>query len=183
MIEEIWKDIDFTNGEYQVSNLGRIKSMQRIVKDSKGRLQPINEKLIKGWINQKGYVEVSIKGKSHKVHRLVAKAFIENLELKPSVNHIDFNKENNCLQNLEWVTNKENTHHAIVNNRIKRQIGSSHYKAKAVNQFEKNGDFVRKWDCMSDLERQMNVDRSNLIRHLQGSSRYKSVKGFKFEYA
>jgi hypothetical protein len=183
MIKEVWKDIDFTNGEYQVSNLGRIKSMKRTLIDFNGRNHPIEERILIPFNNTKGYLEVTIHKKNYKVHRLVAFAFVENPNSKPCVNHKDCNKKNNSIHNLEWVTSKENTQHAIENNMITRIKGGNHYKAKKVNQFALSGEFIKQWNAMADIKRELDADISNLIRHLQGASRYKTIKGFKFEYA
>lgn len=94
--QEIWKRI---NGypDYQVSNFGRVKS---------------NRKILTPWNDGKGYMKVELHGKSMRVHRLVAQAFIPNPENKKQINHKDGNKSNNDSSNLEWCTNSENTKHA-----------------------------------------------------------------------
>lgn len=108
-MEEIWKDIKEYEGIYQVSNLGRVKSL----KHSK------EGKLLKGRVTGKGYLSVALfrnsVRKSNSIHRLVAEAFIPNPENKPEVNHIDENKLNNDVSNLEWVTSKENSNHGTRN--------------------------------------------------------------------
>lgn len=102
---EIWKAVEGTSGALEVSNCGRVKSNLR-----DGRiLKPTKDK--KGYLRLR--VTINRKRYSYKVHRLVAMAFVPNPESKPQVNHIDGNKENNSASNLEWVTNKENAHHAI----------------------------------------------------------------------
>lgn len=112
---ELWKDIDGYEGFYQVSNLGRVRSLPRYVSDRR-----LGTKFLKGrdlslTADSNGYVIVVLQRngekRSFKVHRLVTTAFLPNPENKPSVNHIDHNKANNCLSNLEWCTPKENTAH------------------------------------------------------------------------
>ena len=98
---EIWKDVVGYEGLYEVSNLGRIRRGERIKKPH---------------IDHGGYLTVQLskhsKMKCLKVHRIVALAFIQNPENKRTVNHIDGNKQNNCVENLEWATHSENISHA-----------------------------------------------------------------------
>jgi len=180
-MEEIWVDVDFTNGEYRVSNYGRVKSMvrKRVFKD--GRERVFDGKILK---NRKGkyYLSVSIYNVNRDVHRLVATHFIPNEGNKPCVNHIDCNKENNFVDNLEWVTYKENTKHALINDKIPRKFGINNHNSRKIVQLNTDGEFIKKWDSLSDLKRCLNVDLSNLIKHLKKSKGYASVKGYKFEY-
>ena len=117
-IFEEWRDVEGYEGLYQVSNMGRIRSLRY------GRTY-----IVKNQHNDRGYCYISLhkngKGKHYFVHILVAKAFIANPEGKKQVNHIDANKSNNCVENLEWVTQEENLQHAYKNGLIK--IGSSHH--------------------------------------------------------
>ena len=104
-MKEIWKDIENYEGLYQVSNLGRIKSIRKMKKQNILKL---------GTRNTYNVINLMKNGKarSFQVHRLVAKAFIPNPENKPQVNHINGVKNDNRLENLEWVTRSENTIHA-----------------------------------------------------------------------
>ena len=120
MPNEIWKDIKGYEGKYQISNLGNVKSVYRKVNHryrGKEKTRTIYEKILKKAVNRFGYEYVCLtdksKGKKLKVHRLVAEAFIPNPLNKKTVNHIDGNKSNNCVDNLEWSTYLENQHHAI----------------------------------------------------------------------
>ena len=114
--DEVWKDIEGYEGLYQVSTCGNIKSLAKPRKNGNGRCYIQKEKLLKQSFTSTGYKKVELykdgKRKSFKVHRLVAIAFISNPDNKPEVNHIDGNKINNNIDNLEWVTSSENTIHA-----------------------------------------------------------------------
>lgn len=114
-MEEEWRDIEGYKGEYQVSNLGHVRALN--FKSINGRVCPMTLRP-----KENGYLCVGLvktrmgKGrkprKMHYIHRLVAQAFIPNPENKPEVNHINGNKKDNRVQNLEWCTRKENDDHA-----------------------------------------------------------------------
>ena len=106
---EIWKDIPEYEGKYQVSNLGRVKSLQRW----SGTRFYNREYILNNYVNKKnGYVYVYLtknnKSKNIRLHRLVAQAFISNPNNHLYINHIDGNKENNCIDNLEWCDSSYN---------------------------------------------------------------------------
>lgn len=130
MIEQ-WKDIEDYEGKYEVSNLGRVRSLSRMVqyrskfgkecsRTQKGRLTAIND-------NGNGYKTVTLwknnKGTTMYIHRLVANAFIENPDNLDTVNHIDFDKSNNDLINLEWCSLQENIEHSVSNGRYDHRGG------------------------------------------------------------
>ena len=135
-MEEIWKDIKGYEGLYQISNLGRIKSLPRTNKNRKVKKETMKvfTKLPKGYLK----VGLNKEGKTKYcfVHRLVAEHFIPNLENKPCVNHKDCNTSNNCVENLEWVTHKENN--SYKNHHLKRNIASVIYYLKRDYFDEKN---------------------------------------------
>lgn len=113
--DEVWKDIEGYEGLYQVSTCGNIKSLPKVRRNGTGTYIQ-KERLLKPSNTSTGYKKVELckdgKRKSFKVHRLVAIAFIPNPDNKPEVNHIDGNKINNNIDNLEWVTSSENSVHA-----------------------------------------------------------------------
>jgi hypothetical protein len=130
-MKEVWKDIVGFEGFYQVSNLGRVKSLEKKVPYGYG-LRTIPERILKNNINQCGYCYVVLYKdtckRKHKVHRLVAEAFIENPNNKKCVNHKDGNKQNNCVDNLEWVTHSENMQHASDSGLWESWNKGKHYK-------------------------------------------------------
>lgn len=117
MSGETWKDVEGYEGLYQVSNFGRVKALYKELTVGNNGGTRIYPEAILALGNSVGYPKVELhknsKGKSHKVHALVATAFLPNTLKKPCVNHKDGNKTNNHVSNLEWVTFSENLIHAI----------------------------------------------------------------------
>lgn len=112
-IKEIWKDIKGYEGLYQISNFGNVKSLARRVNcgDNKTRLK--QERILKNTLDNHGYLTTSLcdnrKKEKYLIHRLVAEVFIPNPNNLPQVNHIDENKTNNNVENLEWCTQQYNS--------------------------------------------------------------------------
>lgn len=126
MPDEIWKDIVGYGGTYQVSSLGRVRSVSHV--DSLGRVH--TGKILSPQHRTKNYLSVKLSynncGKSHNIHRLVAEAFIPNPNCLPQVNHKDENKENNAADNLEWCDSKYNINYGT---RTDKCRGENHWCA------------------------------------------------------
>ena len=127
---EVWKDVVGYEGLYKVSDRGNVYSVERIgVNGNK-----IGGRMLKPWYDRYGYIRVSLRKngikKNKRVHRLVAEAFIPNPNNLPEVNHMDENKTNNELSNLEWCTRKHNNNHGTI---IERSAQARSKKVRAVN--------------------------------------------------
>ncbi len=136
-MKEVWKDIAGYEGLYQVSNFGRVRSLERVVQHMhSGKLTlPSKLKEPKGG-----------KRKQISIHRLVAETFIPNPDGLPCVNHKDENKTNNHVDNLEWCTYKYNTHYGTNIERARKK------KGKAVNQYDLRGNLVNSWESLAEAE-------------------------------
>lgn len=171
--DEIWRDIKGYEGIYQVSSKGRVKSLERVTVDSIGRKHHRKERILKDHM-YKGYLYVRLYDGPKRIHRLVAEVFIPNLENKPQVNHKDENKTNNKVENLEWMTAKENLNYGTRNERSAKAL------SKPVAQYTKDGEFVKIWPSQSEAERQLEISPGNICNALQG--RYKTCGGFVWKY-
>ena len=123
---EVWKDIIGFEGAYQVSNKGRVRSLDRKQENAKGNTIRYKGKILKQSPNSSGYLRVELKSKNKFerwfVHRLVAVHFVNNSapDIYTVVNHLDSNYLNNAADNLEWTTLRGNAQHALLNGRLKR---------------------------------------------------------------
>lgn len=162
-MDEIWKDIEGYKGLYQISNKGRVKSLYNG-----------SERILRPWINNDGYLNVKLyknTAAQHRlVHRLVAKVFISNPDNKLQINHKDENKLNNCVENLEWITCIDNCNYGTRNERISRKI----------LQYSKSGEFIREWQSAAEVERELNINHSNIASCCKGKR--KSSGGFVWRY-
>lgn len=135
---EMFVDILGYEGYYQISNYGNVRSLDRVIKEKTGKTQTIKGRVLKQRTNPGGYYYVELSKNGTKatfaIHQLVAQAFLDNPKNKPTVNHINGNKLNNSLPNLEWATYSENLEHAYKTGLrravISSEVGSKNYKRK-----------------------------------------------------
>lgn len=176
-MQEIWKDINGYEGMYQVSNLGNVKSLNFKNTGKEG--------LLKQTLENNGYLRVSLcKNKKvdyQNVHRLVAKTFIPNPKNYPIINHIDANRKNNNMNNLEWCTMQHNVRemYRLGNQRI--VSGNKHCRSRAVDQYDKNGNFIKRWEYMTLITKELHIDYSNISKCCKGLK--KMAYGYKWKYA
>ena len=172
-MNEIWEWIEGYEGKYQVSNLGRVRSVDRWrANRSNGYIQ--KGQILKANLDH-GYERVNLykngKMKHCRVHRLVAQTFLENPFGKEQVNHIDGNKRNNRLDNLEWCTPKENNQHAI-DNKLKSLESSN----KEIYCFQ-NG---KTYKSLTLAAKELGLYKSNICKVCKGKR--KSTGGYTFKY-
>lgn len=132
-IEE-WADINGLQNEYQISSLGRLRSLDMVVPVSGGGSRKVVGRIRRNAINKNRYVVNSIRNKTYFIHVEVAKAFIPNPENKPEVNHLDGDKSNCKKSNLAWVTRIENIEHAFKNKLIKPAVGVNQSQTKLTEE-------------------------------------------------
>ena len=169
--EEVWKPIVGYVGLFEISSFGRVKSFRK--KD------PYILKEITGGNNDYKTVQFQVNKirKTFLIHRLVAQHFINNDDEtnKIQVNHIDQNVENNYYKNLEWCTPKYNANYGDRNKKVSEKAHK-----KKVLQFTLDGEFVREWDSLCEIERQTGFPRTNISACCRG--KHKSAYGFVWKY-
>ena len=181
--EETWKDIKGYEGLYQVSNMGRVKSLERTVTSKNGSKQYRKERILKPRPNGKGYLRVNLfksssETKDFYIHRLVCEAFHENPENKPCVNHIDENKTNNTASNLEWCTYKENSNHGTRNARMAKGVAKA--LSKPVGQYTREGELIKVWQSTREVERQLGFAHLAISKVARGKR--KTAYGYVWKY-
>lgn len=180
---EQWKDIEGYNGLYQVSNTGKVISLNW------KRTGQIKEMCLKS--HNKGYQQIELvdkngKKKTHLVHRLVATAFIENPNGLPMINHKDENKLNNNVENLEWCDSSYNAKY-YADRHIKgrpREFKPSeiyHKRSTPIIQTTLSGEYIRTWENDVSIKHELGVNDWSITQCCRGKR--KTAYGFKWHYA
>lgn len=172
--EEIWKDVLGYEGRYLISNMGNVVSKERIGKNG----AKIDKKVMKKSM-LRNYLSVNLRNEKWQkrvhIHRLVAEAFIPNPNNLPQVNHIDENKLNNCVENLEWCTVRQNVTHNDLH--IKRWIK----KSMAVLQCKENGEIVKEYYNAAHAARETGISRPAITNRCLGKIN-KPIGGYYWKY-
>ena len=166
-MKEEWKDIEDFEGAYQISNLGRVKSLGgwRGTAKRKEKIRTIHS-------THDGYAKVRLqhqgKDKTMRVHRLVAKAFIPNPKNMDTVNHIDGNKKNNKVSNLEWVDRTEQMIHAYKLGLKNKLYGKANGMSKAIIQYDLNYNILNEFETIQEANALLKYVKSKFCRTLLG---------------
>lgn len=187
-MEEIWKDIKDYEGLYQISNLGRVKSLEKVTyHGSIVRRRP--EMIMKQRLTKRGYLEIILCKNSiqriFKVHRLVAEAFISNDDPtnKTTINHKDECKINNYAENLEWMSPYDNYIYGTGRERsISKRTSGLNSRARKVLQINKDtNEIIKEYNCINDAVRELNISTHvNIVNCCK--DKIKTAYGFKWKY-
>lgn len=179
-MEEVWKDIEGYEGLYQISNMGRVRSVDRTVVKGVGHENKTNVfykgRVLKHGTDSWGYAFVILQNQGKKcvlVHRLVANAFLDNKQNKMQINHIDGNKQNNAVCNLEYCTPSENMKHAA-------KLGLT--KTRHIAMVDgSTGNDIMQFHSIEDAQRYFGREKgTNIENCLNGRS--KTAYGYKWRY-
>ena len=186
--EEIWKDIPGYEGLYQASSLGRIKSCQKVLRYRNGKIVHRNERMM---VLTKGFGQYLTVGlskndvkKLYNVHYLIAITFIDNPNNLPCLNHKDEDKFNNSVENLEWCSYSYNTKY---NNNMRKKIdtrnsNNSRGCEKQVYQYDLQGNFIKKWDSLKSIQRELGYKVSNISSCCLNKTYRHNAYGYKWSY-
>jgi len=175
---EEWKPIEGYEGLYEVSNLGRVRSRDRIVvRRTDGRSTLVPGRIMK--VNHAGYyptvgLNKGYRQKTHLVHRLVATAFLERRENETYINHLDNNPGNNRADNLEWCTQSHNIQYAYDNGRKEGP------HMRDVDQLSMDGTYIKTWHGVHAAGRDLGIHGENISKVCKGERSH--TGGFKWRY-
>ena len=183
---EEWRNIEEYKGLYQVSDCGRVKSLDRWI-THKGSKHFVKGRILKLCKANTGYMAVGLfkngKGNWYLVHRLVAEAFLDNPDNLPCINHKDEDKTNNNVTNLEWCSYRYNANYGTKMKRISDKLkGVNNTKlSKTVYQYTLDGEFVKEWPSVNEIKRQIGYDCTSISACCRGKckSAYKYIWRYK----
>lgn len=163
-MKEVWKNIIGYENLYQISNKGFVASLDRIVNgNQQNPYRNLKGKVLRSGVDGMGYKRINLlkngKQKSFTIHRLLAIYFINNSNNLAEVNHIDGNKLNNSLNNLEWCSHKANMKHARDNGLI------VNYKTSKVLQYDKNENLINRYGSIINASKETKINKSTISRN------------------
>lgn len=170
-MNEVWIDIPQFDGLYQVSSLGRFRSVTRTVRFGKQK-RVVPGVILKTSPKGNGYLKISILKRTYLAHRLVASVFVSNPFKFSQVNHKNGNKEDNRVENLEWVTSSQNHKHAyeVLNRQCysKGRFGKDSNRAKPILQYSTSGLFIAEYSSAAEASRLQKVNESSIRQCIRG---------------
>ena len=177
-MKEIWKDIKEYEGLYQISNLGNIKSVNK--KDSLGR--KVNGKMMKPIKRKDGYLDITLhkngEAKHFLIHKIVAKTFIKNKNNYKEINHIDENKRNNNIDNLEWCDRSYNINYGKANKSRRKKLLNK--RGKKIAQLDNNKQIIKIFPSLMQTVRELKLNKSHLSQCCNGKR--KTTGGYYWQY-
>jgi len=169
---EIWKDIEGYKGFYQVSSLGRIKSLAREKILYHGGIYNTKEEMLTLCLTKKGYLRTYLyqngKRETFSVHRLVLKTFVDNPFSKPEVNHKNGKKDDNRLENLEWATSSENVKHSFKELGKKFPKGKDNKKSREIMQVSVDGFLLNVFSSRREAAMETKSSHGNISSCISG---------------
>ena len=181
---EIWKPVIGYEGLYDVSNLGRIRSVDRVVQQA-GKINHLKGHIMAQSVDKDGYLRCCLSKngirKNYHVHRIVLSAFVPNPEGKPHVDHINTIRDDNRVENLRWATQTENNNNQRTIQHLKKTINNDGYQQKRLNALSKNGspkapkkvyqysanlEYINSFNSISEAARSFGINHENIVRAL-----------------